>query len=120
MVEEGEVGAVFSAPKAEATRNLVFPEMAASLEPLRGQYLRLVYSGAPAAQEPLLAKMAIDTGIAASVQSASLRTAGSQVYGYMLLRIPGGAEALKAATEYLSGNPNVKVTVEDQGEDDAQ
>ncbi len=120
VVEEGEVGAVFSAPKAEATRNLVFPEMAASLEPLRGQYLRLVYSGAPAAQEPLLAKMAIDTGIAASVQSASLRTAGSQVYGYMLLRIPGGAEALKAATEYLSGNPNVKVTVEDQGEDDAQ
>lgn len=63
-------------------------------------------------QEPLLARMAMEKGIAASVHTASVRAVGSKTYGYMLLEIPGGPDELAAAVKYLKATPNVNVQVE--------
>ncbi len=92
VVEEGEVSEVFSNPRAEATRNLVYPDMAdgAMLTDRHGQRVRIIFNGAIAAKEPLLARMAINCGIAASILGASTRSVGDKAYGYMLLEIPGG------------------------------
>ena len=114
VVEEGDVTQVFSNPKAQATRSLVYPEMAeGNVSPLPGgQYMRLSFNGAKAAGEPLLARMAIDCGVAASVHTASIRSVGEQVYGYMLLEIPGGPDELAKATNYLQQMPDVSVQIE--------
>ena len=115
VVEEGDVSQVFSHPKAAATRALVFPEMAdgESLLPERqGQFIRLIFDGAETTQHPLIASMAIDCGIAASILNASTRTVGGRVYGYMLLDIPGGPDEMATAVKYLSGTPDVTVQVE--------
>ena len=113
VVEEGDVAEVFSNPKAEATRNLVYPDMvdSANVADGKGQQVRIIFNGAAAAKDPLLARMAMDCNIAASVISASLRSVGDKVYGYMLLEIPGGPEELSRAVKFLRSTPDVTVQV---------
>ena len=115
VVEEGDVSRVFSQPKASATRALVFPEMAESdglYEAGDDQLLRVIFKGAITTNKPLIASMAIDCGIAANIIHASTRSVGERVYGYMLLKIPGGPDVLAQAVKYLSANPDVTVMVE--------
>ncbi|MBR2660292.1 MAG: ATP-binding cassette domain-containing protein [Clostridiales bacterium] len=114
VVEEGDVSEVFSRPKAAATRSLVFPEMADSVSLLTegGQHVRVIFNGADTSREPLIAKMAVDCGILASILGASTRTIGGKAYGYMILDIPGGPDELAAAVKYLSEKENITVQVE--------
>ena len=115
VVEEGEVSQVFSNPKAQATRALVFPDAAEGMDSLgtaHQQMVRLIFQGAAAATRPLIASMAIDCQIAANILSAATRTLGGKVYGTMLLNIPGGPDDLATAVKYLSATPDVTVQVE--------
>ena len=115
VVEEGDVSEVFSNPRAAATRALVFPESNEYLEdaPVSegAQRIRLIFQGAEASYKPLIASMAIDVGIPASIISASTRTLGGKAYGNMLLEIPGGPDELAKATKYLTATPNVTVQI---------
>ena len=115
VVEEGDVSEVFSNPRAPATRALVFPESNEYLEdaPVSegAQRIRLIFQGAEASYKPLIASMAIDVGIPASIISASTRTLGGKAYGNMLLEIPGGPDELAKATKYLTATPNVTVQI---------
>ena len=114
VVEEGDVSEVFSNPKAQATQSLVYPELAqGNVTPTPGgQHVRLIFNGADTVSQPLLARMAMEKGIAASVHTASVRSVGNKTYGYMLLEIPGGPDELAKAVTYLRGTPNVNVQVE--------
>ena len=114
VVEEGEVSEVCSNPRANATRNLVYPDMADSavLDGSQGQRVRIIFNGAIAAKTPLLAQMAMECGIAASILGASTRSVGDRAYGYMLLEIPGGPDELARAVNYLRQTPDVTVQVE--------
>ncbi len=114
VVEEGAVSEVFSRPKASATRSLVFPEMADSVSTLTedGQHVRVIFNGADTSREPLIAKMAVDCGILASILGASTRTIGGKAYGYMILDIPGGPDELASAVKYLSAKDNITIQVE--------
>ena len=112
VVEEGDVSEVFSNPRTDATRSLIYPEMAEGvmLFSKGGQRLRVIFNGA--ISEPLIAKMAMECGIAASIIGASTRSVGDRAYGYMLLDIPGGPENLAKAIRFLSSVPDVTVQVE--------
>lgn len=113
VVEEGEVSTVFSNPHAEATKNLVYPDMAdAMVTEDKGQRVRVIYNGALAAKKPILAQMAMECGVAASILGASTRSVGERAYGYMLLEIPGGPDELVKAVKFLRAMPDVSVQVE--------
>ncbi len=114
VVEEGEVAQVFANPKAEATRNLVYPEMAdsAAISDVHGQRVRIIFNGSRAAREPLIARMAMEVGVAASILGASTRSVGDRAYGYILLEIPGGPDELARAVNFLRETPDVTVSVE--------
>lgn len=114
VVEEGEVAQVFANPKAEATRNLVYPEMAdsAAISDVHGQRVRIIFNGSRAAREPLIARMAMEVGVAASILGASTRSVGDRAYGYILLEIPGGPDELARAVNFLRATPDVTVSVE--------
>ena len=114
VVEEGEVSKVFSNPRATATRNLIYPEMADQVAELTsgGQKVRVIFNGAHASREPLIARMAVDCGILASILGASTRSVGDRAYGYMLLEIPGTPEDLARAVSYLSAMPDILVQIE--------
>ncbi len=115
VAEEGEVSEIFSNPKAAATKALVYPDAAEGMDTLgtaHAQMVRLVFRGAGAATKPLIASMAVDTGVLANILSAATRTLDGKVYGTMLLNIPGGPDELAAAVKYLSATPSVSVQVE--------
>ena len=115
VVEMGGVSEVFSNPRANATRNLIYPEMkegASLLSDNSGQKIRVIFNGAVASREPLIAKMAVERGILSSILGASTRSVGDRAYGYILLEIPGGPTELGRAVEYLSRMPDITVQVE--------
>ncbi|MBR6089270.1 MAG: ATP-binding cassette domain-containing protein [Anaerolineaceae bacterium] len=114
VVEEGEVSEVFSNPRANATRNLIYPELEDGVAVLSegGQKIRVIFNGAVASREPLIAKMAVDCGILGSILGASTRSVGDRAYGYIVLEIPGTPEDLGRAITYLSQIPDITVQVE--------
>lgn len=77
-----------------------------------GQRVRVIFNGAMASREPLIAKMAVECQILASIVGASTRSVGDRAYGYMLLDIPGTPEDLARAVSYLSAMPDITVQVE--------
>ena len=110
VVEHGEVTEVFSHPKSTAARRLVFP-VGDSDSLIAGdaeqRFIRVVFNGARATASPLIAKMAVERGIEASIAYASTRSIGGKAYGSMLLSIPGSDGAVQAAIGYLTQTPDV-------------
>ena len=111
VVETGAVSEVFSNPSSDAARRLVFPDGGSQLLKLANgeRRIRVVFDGALAAGTPIIARMAIEKGIAANILGASTRCIGEKVYGNMLLGISGGDSEVKEATEYLCSMENVTV-----------
>ncbi len=104
VAEEGTVGDVFSAPKSDAAKRLVYPEGYEDTLTVseNESVIRVVFNGASATKTPLIAQMAMDENIAASILSASTRSIGDKAYGNMLLGIKGGSEQTQRAINYLS------------------
>lgn len=111
VAEEGAVSDVFSSPKSEAAKRLVYPEGYQNpvMSGEDGAVIRVVFNGANATETPLIAKMAIEENIAASILSASTRSIGDKAYGNMLLGISGGKEQTKRALDYLGSIPDIFV-----------
>ena len=111
VAEEGEVNQVFTSPRSKAAKRLVYPDgyelSVAHFD--EGGVLRVVFNGAKATMAPMIAQMAIDCGIAASILAASTKSIGDKAYGNMILGIPGGAEAMQRATQYLRAIPDILV-----------
>lgn len=118
VVEEGEVSDIFSRPKSAAAKHLVFPEGSAEVLARRdGEYrIRVVFNGAVATEQPLIAKLAMDKGIAASILGANTKSIGEKAYGNMLLGIIGTKEDLETAKAYLEEIDDI--VVEEVTDDD--
>ena len=118
VVEEGEVSDIFSRPKSTAAKHLVFPEGSAEVLARRnGEYrIRVVFNGAVATEQPLIAKLAMDKGIAASILGANTKSIGEKAYGNMLLGIIGKREDLETAKAYLEEIDDI--VVEEVTDDD--
>ena len=111
VAEEGKVSEVFAAPQSQAAKRLVYPE--GYEQPVvrfdEGKMLRVVFNGAKATKTPLIAQMALDCGITASILGASTKGIGEKAYGNMLLGIPGGDAELPRAMDYLRSIPDIFV-----------
>lgn len=111
VVEEGAVSEVFASPKSQEAKQLVYPEgYQQAIETEREEHLiRVVFNGASATQTPLIAKMAMEENIMASILFASTRSLGDKAYGNMLLGISGGKEQIEKAVAYLRRIPDIHV-----------
>ncbi len=103
VAEQGAVGTVFSSPKSDAARRLVFPTGADVLvsDPHDEKRLRVTFNGADAAGSPLIARMAVEKNVLANILAASTRRLDDKVYGTMLLALPGGDADFEAAKQFL-------------------
>ena len=108
VVEEGLVSEVFTNPKSEAAKRLVFPGGDSMVIPeiASGALIRLVYNGAMVADTPLIAKMAIEEGIAANILAAQTKCIGDKLFGTMLLEIKDD-DKFDKAVQYLQNTPNI-------------
>ena len=111
VVEEGAVSEVFASPKSQEAKQLVYPEgYQQAIETEREEHLiRVVFNGASATQTPLIAKMAMEENIMASILFASTRSLGDKAYGNMLLGISGRKEQMEKAVAYLRQIPDIHV-----------
>ena len=110
VVEQGEVSAVFSHPKSEAARRLVFPEgnpesLLCSLPGSR--LIRVVFNGAAATGKPIIARMATEIGVEANIAYASTRSIEGRTYGSMLLSIEDKDDDLARAIGYLTQDGDI-------------
>jgi len=109
VAETGAVGEVFSHPKSEAARRLVFPDgdaVSATLVPDE-RVIRVVFNGSLASSTPLIAHMAVEKGIEANISYASTRTIEGREYGSMLLGIRQGEDVFREAIAYLNAQTDV-------------
>lgn len=110
VVEEGDVCDIFSRPKSDAAKNMLYPEEngeTLSYDNIGGRVIRLVFNGAEAAGKPIITQMAIDEKIAANILYASTRCIGQKVYGRMLLGLPDDDETVQSAIKYLSNGHDI-------------
>ncbi len=103
VVESGEVSSIFAHPSTDAARRLMFPEQNNEELPFAEdqRVLRVVFNGDAAAKVPLVAMMAADTGILASILYASTRSIGEAAYGTMLLGVENKDETVAGAISYI-------------------
>lgn len=110
VVEQGEVTEVFSHPKSDAARRLVFPEGESDsliVGDSGERFIRVIFNGAAATGSPLIARMAVEKGIEANIAYASTKSIGGKAYGSMLLGIAGNDLHIKTAINYLTQTPDV-------------
>ena len=108
VVEDGLVSAVFSAPKSQAARHLVFPggADAAVSDPSQERRIRLIFRSAQTTAIPMVARLAAEESIYANVISASTQKLSEEVYGSMLLGIPNSQ--FDRAWQFFRTIPNLQ------------
>lgn len=106
VMETGSVEEVFSNPRTEAGRKLVYPD-GIILDPLKtNRVVRIAFNGG-SSYEPLIASLAIDCGVKVNILGADTKNIKGQAFGTMLIGLPeNDAEAAKAIT-YIKSQPNV-------------
>ena len=111
VVEQGIVEDIFSRPKSQAAKNLVFPELqeeSGGISDAQKNVIRVVFNGAVAANQPMVAALALEKNIKANICWASTKSIGEKAYGSMILGF-ASKEEMRIATDYLSETQNVIV-----------
>ena len=106
VMEQGAVEEIFSNPKTEAGRKLVYPD-GVILDPVKtSRVVRIAFNGG-SSYEPLIASLAIDCGVKVNILGADTKNINGKAFGTMLIGLPeDNAEAAKAIA-YIKGQPNV-------------
>ena len=107
VAEIGAVAEVFSNPKTEAGRRLVYPD-GLPFELTEGRVIRVAFNGGTA-YKPLIATLAIECGVVVNILGADTRNIDGKAFGTMLLGLPDNeAEATKALA-YIQSQKDITV-----------
>ena len=108
VAEIGKVEDVFSKPKTEAGRRLVYPDgLPTELLP-KTKVVRVAFNGGTAYQ-PLIASLAIDCGVKVNILGADTRNIDGKAFGTMLLGMPEDPNEAANALAYITSQQNVTV-----------
>ena len=109
VVEQGPASVVLASPRSDAGKRLVFPgftDRRVSLSD-RDRRLRIIFRESSATSLPLVATMAREKGIIATVLEANTRRLSGDVYGTTLIGLQ--EEDLYEAARFLTSFENVSV-----------
>ena len=114
IAEVGSVQEIFTHPKTDATRQLVYREEEdpVTYRPGEGRFLRVVYNGSNAL-EPIIAKMILDIKIPVNIIHANLRTIEGDTYGDMVIQLPDLVESERAMRYLLDRGISVEGVTQD-------
>lgn len=120
VAESGSVESIFAHPRTAAGRRLVLPDTGSivigdKISDHDRPAIRIVFDGSESSYTPIIAQMAIDTGVKANICHASTRSIGDKAYGSMILSF-GSEKELKEAVEYLNKTDYVLIEKEDHYE----
>ena len=110
VVEQGDVAEIFSNPRTDAARRLVFPAGAprgdGDLLPGR-RLVRVAFNGTQTTDKQLVASLAIECNALVSIVAADTRVVHGQTLGSMLLALPEDEEAARRALDYIRAYPGL-------------
>ena len=107
IAEEGEVTDIFSNPKTDAARRLVYPGgVSENLLSSSSRTIRVAFNGGTAYQ-PLIASLAIDCGVKVNILGADTRNIDGKASGSMLLGLPEDENEAAKALSYIRSQPYV-------------
>ena len=108
VAEWGTVEEIFTAPKTEAGRRLVYPDgVPFDLLP-ESRVIRVAFNGGTAYQ-PLIASLAIDCGVKVNILGADTRNIDGKAYGTMLLGLPDNDLEASKAMSYIMAQKDISV-----------
>ena len=107
VAEIGAVTEVFSHPKTEAGRRLVYPD-GLPFELHEGRVIRVAFNGGTAYQ-PLIASLAIDCGVIVNILGADTRNIDGKAFGTMLLGLPESEAEANKALAYIQSQKDITV-----------
>lgn len=87
IAETGTVAEVFSRPKQDATKRLVYPEDRKLPDFNAAQCYRLIFDGT-SAMEPVLSNMVMECKMPVNILAADTRVMEGQTFGQMIIQIP--------------------------------
>ena len=100
VAEMGTVEEIFSNPKTEAARKLVYPNGSPVRSLKSERVVRIAFNGGTS-YDPLIASLAIDCGVKVNILGADTRNVGGKAFGTMLIGLPNDGEAAEKALGYL-------------------
>ncbi len=106
MAESGTVEEVFTNPRTEAGRRLVYPDGMPEGRLPDSRVIRIAFNGG-AVDRPLIASLAIDCGVRVSILSADMRSIEGKPVGTMLLGLPDDPAEAAKAIDYIKKQPSV-------------
>jgi D-methionine transport system ATP-binding protein len=104
--ETGPVSEIFSNPKTEAAKKLVYPDGQNLLTIPDSRVIRVVFDGGTS-YEPLIASLAIDCGVKVNILGADTRNLEGKAFGSMLLGLPKDEVQAAKALQYIAARDNV-------------
>ena len=108
LQETGTVEEIFSNPRTEAGRRLVYPDGVVIDQLPAANVIRIAFNGG-SSYEPLIASLAIDCGVKANILGADTRNVNGKAFGTMLLGLPNDRAQIDRAMNYIRSQPNVTV-----------
>jgi len=108
VAEIGAVEAVFSSPKSEAGRKLVYPDGLPFEMLPKGRVIRVAFNGGTAYQ-PLIATLAIECGVVVNILGADTRNIDGKAFGSMLLGLPESEIEAAKALAYIASQKDITV-----------
>ena len=107
LAEIGDVKEVFSNPKSNAAKKLVFPSNPFAPSSEDGTLIRIVFDGTKSS-EPYIANLVEKTGLKVNILSANTRSVGGIGYGQMVLELPSDlSEQEKIISFFVEGGLSV-------------
>ena len=108
VVEEGPVAEIFSHPKSDAAKRLVFPSGAPHGGAIPGRRcVRVAFNGSATTDKPLVASLALECQAMVSILAADTRQVHGQTLGSMLLALPEDADGARRALAYIAEYPGI-------------
>ena len=109
IAESGTVEEVFSNPRSEAGRRLVYPAGVPEQVLLKdSRVIRVAFNGG-SASHPIISSLAIDCGVRVNILGADTRSIDGRVFGTMLLGLPEDAQEASKALQYIRSQPDITV-----------
>ena len=108
VAEIGTVESVFSSPKSEAGRRLVYPDGLPFEMLPKSKVVRVAFNGGTAYQ-PLLAPLAMACGVVVTILGADTRNIDGKAFGSMLLGLPENDLEAAKALAYIASQKDITV-----------
>ena len=102
LAEIGDVKEVFSNPKSNVAKKLVFPSNPFDPSDENGKLVRIVFDGTQS-NVPFIANLVEQTGLKVNILSANTRSVGGIGYGQMIVELPQDEKDRKTVTDFFTG-----------------